>query len=127
MIEYDKIFTTHNEDIKVLRKATEEEKRLFFETIKKNGRKWDADKKELIKIEPKFDISTLEPYHKVLVRDRNIDTWHCDFFDRLNNPSHYLFICVGGVYHQCVPYNNETKHLHNTSEMPHEKYITWEE
>ena len=127
LMEFNNICTTHNEDIKVLRKATEEEKRLFFETIKKNGRKWDADKKELVRIEPKFGISTLQPYDKVLVRDRNINTWHCSFFDRLDKTSWYSFMCVGGRFHQCIPYNNETKHLHNTNEMPPEKYITWEE
>ena len=78
-------------------------------------------------VEPKFDVNTLQPFDKVLVRDRNINTWHCSFFDRLDKTSWYSFMCVGGRFHQCIPYNNETKHLHNTNEMPPEKYITWEE
>ena len=110
-----------------LRKATEEEKHQLLDAIKIRNYKWDFVKKELIKIEPKFDITTFKPFDKVLVRDRNIDTWHCDLFDRLNDPSRYLFICIGGVYHQCIPYNNETKYLYKTNETPPKKYITWEE
>lgn len=76
---------------------------------------------------PKFDISILEPYAKVLVRDGNAGKWHYNLFDSLEKTPYYSFICVGGRFHQCIPYNKETKHLHNTNEMPHEKYITWEE
>lgn len=126
LIEYDKIFTTHNEDIKVLRKATEEEKRLFFETIKKNGRKWDADKKELVRIEPKFDISTLQPFDKVLGREDDNSLWNIDFYECYNDELK-CFGCAVMPYDQCIPYNDETKHLLRTTEMPPEKYITWEE
>ena len=125
LMEFNNICTTRNEDIKLLRKATEEEKRLFFETIEKNGLKWDVDKKEAVRIEPKFDISTLQPFDKVLVRDGNSIKWHCNLFDRLDETSYYLFVCVGGMFHQCVPYNDETKHLVDTSEMPPKKYINW--
>ena len=127
LFEFNNICTTHNEDIIILRNATEEEKQLLLNAIKRDGYNWDANEKKLVKIEPKFDISALQPYDKVLVRDRNINTWHCSFFDRLDKTSWYSFICVGGRFHQCIPYNNETKHLHNTNEMPPEKYITWVE
>ena len=127
LIEFNNICTTHNKDIKLIRKATEKEKLLLFEMIEKNGRKWDADKKELVKIEPKFNISTLRHFDKVLVRDYDKQMWKCDFYNshvkELNTP----FRTISSWYKQCIPYNEETKHLVDTNEMPPKKYIIWEE
>ena len=126
LMESNNVCTTYDDDIRVLRKATEEEKQSFFEAIEKNGLKWDADKKELVRIEKKFDISTLQPFDKVLCRINNNLKWCCDFFSYIYN-DYYKFICIGGAYIQCVPYNDETKHLVGTNEISPKKYITWEE
>lgn len=126
LMEFNNICTTHNEDIKAIRRATEEEKRLFFEKLEKNHLKWDADKKELMRIESKFDISILQPFDKVLVRGGNDRAWKCDFFSSIST-NYCKFCCVGYYYPQCIPYNEETKHIVGTTEMPPEKYITWEE
>ena len=125
-MEFNSVCTTRNDEIKILRKATEEEKRLFFETIEENGRKWDANKKELIKVEPKFDISTLQPFDKVLTRDWDYSVWRCNFYEGFKEGPCYQFIIMNGLCsNQCIPYNDETKHLRGTTEMPPEKYITW--
>lgn len=76
-------------------------------------------------IEPKFDISTLKPFDKVLCRVVNLK-WVCDFFSHFGN-DYFKFICTGNNYTQCIPYNDETKHLVGTTEIPPKKYITWEE
>ena len=79
-------------------------------------------------IEPKFDINTLQPFDKVLVRDVNIGIWEINYFSRYSpNAKDYPFICLTDNYFQCIPYNEETKHLVGTNEMPPRKYITWEE
>lgn len=72
----------------------------------------------------KFDYSTLKPFDKVLVRD--VD---CDGIWRVA-----LFSCMlsNGMLCECrwdqgIPYNEETKHLLGTNDMPDEKYIWWEE
>ena len=127
LTDFNNICTTYNENIILLRNAAEEEKRMFFKIIEKNGRKWDADEKKLVKIEPKFDINTLEPFDKVLVRDMDSQKWHGQLFDGLNEDTKYTFNCIIGKYHQCIPYNEETKHLRGLIKMPPEKYITWEE
>ena len=127
LMEFNNICTTHNEDIKILRKATEEEKRLFFEIIEKNGRKWDVDKKELVRIEEKFDVSSLQHFDKVLVRDCNTHRWKCDFFDSYVKELKSPFRTTYSWYTQCVPYNDETKYLASTTEIPPKKYINWEE
>ena len=72
----------------------------------------------------KFDHKTLKPFDKVLVRDDNKDKWFCDFF------SHNIGakdICISGGYNQCIPYNDETKHLVGTKDEAPEYYIYWEE
>ena len=44
-----------------------------------------------------------------------------------DNDELFPFRCLDYGYKQCVPYNDETKHLIGTTEMPPMKYITWEE
>jgi hypothetical protein len=126
-MEFNNICTTHNEDIKVLRNATEEEKRMLFKIIEENGRKWDEEKKELVRIEKKFDISTLQPFDKVMVRDYDEGMWRCNFYEWFAKDMDYPFLTIRGSFKQCVPYNNETKHLCGSTKLPPEKYITWEE
>lgn len=36
-----------------------------------------------------------------------------------------MFICAAGAWCQCIPYNEETKHLVGTTDMPDSKYINW--
>lgn len=71
----------------------------------------------------KFDYSTLKPFDKVLVRDGDLCRWTCGSFS---------FLCNNAMYCECrwvqgIPYNDETKHLLGTCDMPDEKYIWWEE
>lgn len=110
-----------------LRKATEEEKQQLLDAIKIRNYKWDADKKALIKIESKFNISSFQPFDKVLVRDCVAYKWRCDFFESYIKGADLPFHTLNGWYKQCIPYNNETKHLVDTNRMPLEKYINWEE
>ncbi len=122
----DALIANNNENITELRKATEEEKQQLLNAIKKDGYKWDEEKKELVKIESKFDISTLQPFDKVLGRGDDYTMWNIDFYECYNDELK-CFGCAIMPYNQCVPYNDETKHLVRTTEMPPEKYINWEE
>lgn len=72
----------------------------------------------------KFDYSTLKPFDKVLVRDSDSYFWRCNFLSHLDHNEAY---CVGSVWNQMIPYDDETKHLLGTCDMPDEKYIWWEE
>lgn len=70
-----------------------------------------------------FDYDTLQPFDKVLVRDGDCQCWRCAFFScMLSNGM--LCECRWG---QGIPYNDETKHLLGTCDIPDEKYIWWEE
>ena len=70
-----------------------------------------------------FNYETLKPFDKVLVRDGNCQYWRCAFFScMLSNGM--LCECR---WEQGIPYNDETKHLLGTGDMPDEKYIWWED
>ena len=96
---------------------------LFFDTEKD---------KERITVE-RFNPNTLKPYDKVLVRDSNIDNWVCDLFSHIEykrengNNNRYPYCCLGNNYRCCIPYNDYTKHLIGTSELPSKYYRYWEE
>lgn len=88
----------------------------------KDQRDWSK-----FKVKSKFDISTLQPFDKVLGRDCNDEIWLCSFYCHYDNDELFPFRCLDYGYKQCVPYNEDTKHLVGTIEMPPKKYINWEE
>ena len=89
-----------------------------------NGQNYNYPIKDLTKID-KYSIKYFQPFDKVLVRDANTGTWFPDFYGIKNNEEYH--ICVGGPSNQCIPYNEETKHLLGTEQKAPEFYINWEE
>ena len=81
---------------------------------------WDKPKVE------KFDPKTLQPFDKVLVRDSPLSKWRPDFFGFLVQNEKYI-ICTGSFWYQCIPYNEETKHLVGTAKDCPKYYKRWEE
>ena len=73
----------------------------------------------------KFDPKTLQPFDKVLVRDDSISTWKPDHFGYKANKT--FCRCVSSYFMQCIPYNDETKHLVGTTDEAPEYYRYWEE
>lgn len=88
----------------------------------KDNRNWRT-----FNTKPKFDINTLKPFDKILGKDHITSKWRCDFFSHIINDNSYKFVCAARNYNKCIPYNDDTKHLVGTTEMPPEKYINWEE
>ena len=74
-----------------------------------------------------FDISTLKPFEsKVLVRTAN-KKWVAAFYSHYDKNSHLHYCVCGGLqYEQCIPYNDETKHLLDTFNDCDEYFKTWE-
>ena len=94
--------------------ATAEERLKLFDALTKEGKYWDAEKKEVVDLKPKIE---LKPFDKVLVRDGKDEIWEPAFFFR-NLPKHnvYKYQTVGGklrVY--CIPFNEETAKLIGTT------------
>ena len=79
--------------------------------------------------EPKFDPKTLQPFDKVLVRAYNNSIWSRTFFGYMGDTcamclSDQLFF---EPWKQCIPYNEETKHLVGTKEDCPDYYKWWRE
>ena len=75
----------------------------------------------------KFDISTLKPFDKVLVRNISAGKWHIQLFEDYNKQSdpHYPFVCFGNVkYRQCIPYEGN-EHLRGINNDCDEYFKTW--
>lgn len=101
-----------------LRLATNSEKQQLFSALEKEGKSWDAEKKQIVELKPKFE---LKPFDKVLCRNSKDDTWEADFFARLTRKEiDYTqsgkYLCVGDLWMYCIPYNEETAHLLGTTD-----------
>ena len=79
---------------------------------------WDKSKVK------KFDPKTLQPFDKVLVRDSSCGVWGVDIFGYLNDKHSCCYCSVR--WNQCIPYNEETKHLVGTTKYCPEYYRWWE-
>lgn len=81
---------------------------------------WYKNKKE------RFDPKTLQPYDRVIVRSHDEDIWTCDLFSHIY--FNFIYTCTGGCgYKQCIPYNDDTKHLVGTTDEAPEYYKYWED
>ena len=89
----------------------------------KEERDWNKFKLKKIKFDPK----TLQPFDKVLVRDKDCENWNCGFFSHKDASCVYPYRCIGTPYIYCIPYNEETKHLVGTADEAPEYYRYWEE
>lgn len=76
----------------------------------------------------KFDITTLKPFDKVLVRDKDADVWEAHLFSRYYKNSDKPYICIGFMelneYKQCIPYDSNKELLGTTNDC-NEYYKTW--
>lgn len=75
---------------------------------------------------PKFNINTLEPFDRVLIRDNDNHCWTTGLYSHYEDYGDTRFYTVNSIpWNQCVPYNEETKHLVGTTKMPDSRYINW--
>ena len=101
--------------------ATKEQRDLLFAKMKEAGYKWDANKNDLRKIKPHYDISNFKPFQKVLVRQDDSCTWGVSFFSRYDG----MFLCCSNVcFTQCIPFDGN-EHLLGTTDPCDEQYINW--
>ena len=77
----------------------------------------------------KFDPKTLKPYDKVLVRDSRSDKWRCQLFSHILKDDDYFCACIYSSYRygDCIPYNDDTKHLLGTNNEAPDYYRYWED
>ena len=66
----------------------------------KDNRDWSTFKVE----KPKFDVSSLQPFDKVLVSDKGDHRWRINFFSHIDEEEYaYPFACLRGTWSQCIP------------------------
>jgi len=90
-----------------------------------------ASELDLINIgikEKPFSINELKPFDKVLMRNEG-EYWRIEIFQSYfkGGGDYIVYSGITHQKHQCIPYNDETKHLLGTTEDCPEKYKTWGE
>lgn len=94
------------------RLATDSEKQQLFSALEKEGKRWNPDTKSIEDLPKKCEF---KPFDKVLARNSDAATWIATlfgFYDRVFEG----YVCIGDVFEQCIPYNEETKHLLGTTD-----------
>lgn len=103
----------HKDDIK--RVATEDEKQQLFDALAKEGKAWDAEKKQIIDLKQKVE---LKPFDKVLVRHQKTEEWSANIFSHTDKTDEYLdYICVNGRWEFCIPYIGNEHLLGTTKDV----------
>ena len=76
----------------------------------------------------KFDPKTLQSFDKVLVRYSRSFKWRCQLFSHLLKDDDYFCACIYSSYRygNCMPYNDDTRHLVGTTDEAPEFYRYWE-
>lgn len=74
----------------------------------------------------KFNIEDFHPFDRVLVRDDESEEWRCNILSHVDeDEAPYIFLTCGCNYRQCIPFNEDTKHLVGTQFDCSEYYKTW--
>ena len=93
------LFADEVESSEEYRFATEEEKQQLFDALEKEGKAWDAEKKQIEDSKSKVE---LKPFDKVLVRDSKSDYWRATLFSHIDKNGCYY--CVWASWNYCIPY-----------------------
>ena len=92
--------------------ATDSEKQQLFGALAKEGKAWNAEKKQIVDLKPK---GTPKPFDRVITRNASDDVWTANIFSHMDSHGEYVTIaCVGG-YTYCLPYNEDTAKLIGTT------------
>ena len=98
---------------RIKRFATDSEKQQLFDALAKEGKAWDAEKKQIVDLKPKCEF---KPFDKVLSRRCSEDYWVLNFYSHKSHKTDY-HICIDGSSNlYCIPYNEETAHLLGTTD-----------
>lgn len=107
-------------------KANDEQKTLFIAAAEKHyGGKYNPETLQVEPVKVAEPKCPFEPFQKVLARgnifSNNAGKWKATFFShKIIGAIGPLYECGAGCYKECIPYNDETKHLIGT-ENPYNK------
>ena len=101
-VNYNEYRFGHNRN---LRLATDSEKQQLFDALTKEGKYWDAEKKQVVDLKE----HQFKPFEKVLVRDSYYDMWRASFFSHIKeDDGRYVTTCFTWKF--CIPYEGN-EHL----------------
>lgn len=98
---------------KLIQPITETQQIILFEALEKEGKAWDAEKKQIVDLKPKVD--ELKPFDKVLVKDNPYGSWEpALFWKRVDVKDLHPYKIIGGKrYRFCEPYEGNECLLDN--------------
>lgn len=94
------LFADEVESSEEYRFATEEEKQQLFDALAKEGKAWDAEKKQVVDIKKEHQF---KPFEKVLVRDSIDDVWRASFFSHIKEDDG-RYVTTFCTWKFCIPY-----------------------
>lgn len=107
------LFADEVESSEEYRFATDEDKQRLFDALEKEGKAWDAEKKQFVDIKKEHQF---KPFEKVLVRDSIDDVWRASFFSHIKeNDGRYVTTCVTWKF--CIPYIGNESLLGTTKDV----------
>lgn len=106
------LFADEVESSEEYRFATDEDKQQLFDALEKEGKAWDAEKKQIVDLKPKVE---LKPFDKVLVRDSESDKWRANLFGYIDKDEYYHCVYANWVY--CIPYAGNEHLLGTTKDV----------
>lgn len=115
MINHNSCVKSTNNSVRnvFIRYATDSEKQKLFDTLAKNGKAWDAEKKQIVDLPKKCELN---PFDRVLVRDNSKQKWIPDMYRFYDKDEEFPYNCFSSTYKRCIPYNEDTKHLLGTTD-----------
>lgn len=100
---------------RIKRFATDSEKQQLFDALAKEGKAWDAEKKQIVDLKPKVE---LKPFDNVLVRHQKTEEWRANIFSHTDKTDEYLdYVCVNGRWEFCIPYEGNESLLGTTKDV----------
>jgi hypothetical protein len=107
------LFADEVESSEEYRFATEEEKQQLFDALEKEGKAWDAEKKQIVDIKKEHQF---KPFEKVLVRDSYNDMWRASFFSHIKEDDG-RYVTTGLTWKFCIPYIGNESLLGTTKDV----------
>lgn len=97
---------------RIKRFATDSEKQQLFDALEKEGKAWDAEKKQIVDLKPKVE---LKPFDRVLVRNCKSENWRANLFGYIDKDGFYC--CVWANWAYCIPYIGNESLLGTTKDV----------
>ena len=100
---------------KHIQPITEIQQIILFDALEKEGKRWDAEKKQIVDLKPKVE---LKPFDNVLVRHQKTEEWRANIFSHTDKTDEYLdYVCVNGRWEFCIPYEGNESLLGTTKDV----------